>query len=215
MILISNIVRDYGSTIIKIKKLVFEDNKSYIILGASGCGKTTLINMIAGLLLPSEGVIEYNKFKIEKNSNTESLAENRRKNIGYISQEFNLFEELSVYDNINLVAALGTDTNNYKDIIGQVGLEGKEKRRVNTLSGGEKQRVAIARALMTSPSIMLCDEPTASLNTPLAKQIVSLLIDSHKKLRNILIVVTHDDRLSPLFDEVIHFDEVGEVLEND
>lgn len=190
---------------IYLDRVRFNKGESYCILGPSGCGKSTLLNLIAGNIKPTEGDIYIDNRELARLSQR-ALNDYRFNKVGYISQDFRLFEEFSVKDNLKIVGQGGKLTNSPKRVIDMVGLSHKYHSRVKNLSGGEKQRVSIARALLKSPDIMLCDEPTASLNYKLALDIIKLLIDTHKELGNTLIVVTHDDRLTEFFDSTIKFE---------
>lgn len=208
MLEIKTLEKHYDSeSQIKLKEKNFEYAKSYCILGPSGSGKSTLLNMIAGVIRPTYGEILHDGTNIAALSGKE-LDKYRSKNIGYISQDFKLFEQMTVRDNIEVVEIVHKPVYNAKEVLDWVGLSNKYKAKVKNLSGGEKQRVAIARALLNSPKVMLCDEPTGSLNQSKAREIMELIINLHKKAGNILVVVTHDDRMSDLFDEVIPFESL-------
>lgn len=210
--------KKYADNTILLKDVVFEDGKSYLILGASGIGKSTMLSMIGGLIKPSSGAIllsdEDKVIDIAKLSNKELLGL-RRGTVGYIVQDFQLFDDFSVEDNIKLKQTI--DKNNSKpveSVLKLVGLEGKQKSKVKNLSGGEKQRVAIARSLVGDYKVLLCDEPTGSLNKQIANDLMSLLVETHKLQNNILIVVSHDDRMTKYFDEVIYFEDILRGSEN-
>lgn len=210
--------KKYADNTILLKDVVFEDGKSYLILGASGIGKSTMLSMIGGLIKPSSGAIllsdEDKVIDIAKLSNKELLGL-RRGTVGYIVQDFQLFDDFSVEDNIKLKQTI--DKNNSKpveSVLKLVGLEGKQKSKVKNLSGGEKQRVAIARSLVGDYKVLLCDEPTGSLNKQIANELMSLLVETHKLQNNILIVVSHDDRMTKYFDEVIYFEDILRGSEN-
>ena len=209
MIKLEKVLKDYGNgTIIDlIDDIKFEDGKSYCILGPSGSGKSTLLNLIAGIIKPSQGRVVIDDVEITALS-VEEVEKFRRDNIGYISQEFNLFELMTVMDNLGIMSLVNHPTKSILEVLNLVGLGNKLNSKINSLSGGEKQRVAIARSLLNSPSIMLCDEPTGSLNYKMGREIMELLIDTHKLTNNTLLVVTHDDRMSNLFDNVISFESL-------
>lgn len=195
-----------GDTSIKYKDLTFESGKSYVLLGASGCGKSTLLNMIAGVITPSDGEIYYDgeeigslpqkkkdKFRIEK--------------IGYIFQDFKLIEEMTVEDNIDILKLEGVKTDRMDEVLRELGILSKKKKKVSRLSGGERQRVAIARAFVKAPDVILADEPTGNLNYEIGRSVVEKMIEIAKG--KTLIAVTHDDRLAPLFDHVIDMNDVA------
>ena len=176
-----------------------------MLLGASGCGKSTLLNMIAGVLSPTVGSIlidgrdmsaatqkEKDRFRIEK--------------IGYVFQDFKLIEEMTVEDNIGILRLEGIDVSGMDDILRSLGIYDKKNTRIRHLSGGQKQRVAIARALVKKPDIILADEPTGNLNFAIGEQVMREL--AAVSCGKTLIAVSHDDRLSKYFDEVIDMDEL-------
>lgn len=208
MIALKGVKKSYNSeTSIELKDFVFETKKSYCILGPSGSGKSTLLNMISGIVKPSGGSVLVDGEDVSTFTQKQ-IDEFRYNNIGYISQDLKLFDEFTVKDNLGLVELGGKISKDPIEVLKWVGLEHKIKAKAKTLSGGEKQRVAIARSLLKSPKVMLCDEPTASLNTTKGIEIIELLIKLHKANGNTLLVVTHDDRLSKYFDEVIKFEEM-------
>ncbi len=208
MVNLLDVCKKYNAdTKIKLKDYSFEINKSYCILGPSGSGKSTLLNIIAGIVKPTTGKVIIGGTEIT--SLTETKVDGfRYKNIGYITQDLKLFEDFTVKDNLEIVAMGGELTFSPKDVLEWVGLEHKLNSKVKALSGGEKQRVAIARSLLKSPSVMLCDEPTGSLNTAKGIEIMELIVKLHKMHKNTLIVVTHDDRMAKYFDEVIRFEDM-------
>lgn len=216
MIKLNNVTKQYTDTKISIKNIHFKKQKSYLILGPSGSGKSTMLNLIGGLTKPTSGNIQINldnqNIDIIKLKEKE-LKKLRLETIGYILQDFKLFEDFTVKDNIEILLNLANgklSNNQIKEILNQVGLEHKINSKVKYLSGGEKQRVAIARVLAKSYSILLCDEPTGSLNKTLANDLMELIIDVHKKAKNTLIVVSHDETMAKYFDEVVRFENLIE-----
>ncbi|MDU6340076.1 MAG: ABC transporter ATP-binding protein [Clostridium sp.] len=210
MIEIRDVYKEFSNERINFSNIKFEDNKSYVILGPSGCGKSTLLNIISGNIKADGGTItidiDNSLYNLEKLS-SEELQKYRRDNISYVSQEFNLFNDFTVKDNLKLIEKVKGKRISIEEALDVVSLKNKVNQKVKTLSGGEKQRVCIARALLQEGKILLCDEPTGSLNQALANDIIKSLIDVHKKNKNILIVVTHDDRLIENFDCVIKYDD--------
>ena len=176
----------------------FETGRSYALLGASGCGKTTLLNLIAGIMTPAAGTIEIDGRAVTGLSQRER-DRIRIRDIGFIFQDFKLLEAMTVQDNINVLRLEGVDTSGMDALLERLGILRLKKRRVNRLSGGEKQRVAIARALIKKPSIILADEPTGNLNYDTGVEVVKTLLENAGG--GTLIAVTHDDRLAPRFDE--------------
>lgn len=210
MIEIKNVYKEFLNERINFNDIKFENNKSYVILGPSGCGKSTLLNILSGNIKIDGGTINVEfdnySYNLEKLS-SEELQKYRRDNISYVSQEFNLFEDFTIKDNLKLIEKIKGTSISIEEALEVVKLKNKVNRRVKTLSGGEKQRVCIARALLQEGKILLCDEPTGSLNQALANEIIKSLVDVHKKNKNILIVVTHDERLIENFDYVIRYDD--------
>lgn len=208
MIRISGIEKDFNEdTKIHLKDMNFENGKTYAILGVSGSGKTTLLNMIAGIVTPTSGKIFVDD--IEVTSLTQKEKDDfRLKNVGYIFQDYKLIEDMTVEDNLKILKIEKIESNDLNKILEQVGIENKLKEKVRKLSGGEKQRVAIARALMKSPKIILADEPTGSLNYEKGVEIMQLLKKAHEKNNNVMIFVTHDDRMAKYADEIIKFEDL-------
>lgn len=206
MITVKGVVKRFqNETAIRYRDMVFEDGKSYMLLGASGCGKSTLLNMIAGILSPEEGSIligdenmteksqkEKDKFRIEK--------------IGYIFQDFKLIPEMTVMDNIGILRLEHVDISGTDKILFALGMADKKNKKVKHLSGGEKQRVAIARAIVKKPEIILADEPTGNLNFEIGEAVIRQLMEISRG--KTLIAVTHDERLAKYFDYTIDMNEV-------
>jgi lipoprotein-releasing system ATP-binding protein len=179
--------------------------ESAAITGPSGSGKSTLLYLLGALEPPSNGTVTLGGSNPFSLSPTE-LAAFRNSQIGFVFQDHCLLPQCSVLENVlvpTLVATNGTgdrdeDVSRARVLIGQVGLSGRIDHRPAALSGGEKQRVAIARALVRQPRLLLCDEPTGNLDEASAATIASLLLDLHRQQHNILIIVTHSQRLASL-----------------
>ncbi len=201
MIEIKQVTKQFqNETAIDYRDIVFETGKSYMLLGASGCGKSTLLNMIAGVLAPTSGAIVIDG----ENMTGKSQAQKdkfRIQSIGYIFQDFKLIPEMTVQDNINILKLEGVDVSGSNALLEKLGILDKKNAKVKHLSGGQKQRVAIARALVKQPDIILADEPTGNLNFAIGEQVIRQLVEVAKG--KTLIAVTHDDRLSKYFDEVV------------
>ena len=178
----------------------FETGTSYVLLGASGCGKSTYLNLLAGAISPTGGKVEIDGRDMTALTQKQKDAF-RVGHIGYIFQDFRLLEDMTVEDNIGILALEGVDLSETGNILKTLGIYDKRRRRVRQLSGGEKQRVAIARALVKKPDIILADEPTGNLNYAIGRSVMEeLILDAKGRT---LICVTHDDRLAELFDCVI------------
>ena len=194
-----------NETAIDYKDLVFEDGKSYMLLGASGCGKSTLLNMIAGILAPERGEILINGVDMTKLSQKEK-DKFRIQNIGYIFQDFKLITEMTVADNIGILRLEHVDVSNMDSVLEDLKMLEKKNKKVKHLSGGEKQRVAIARAIVKKPDIILADEPTGNLNFAIGEAVIQQLVEISKG--KTLIAVTHDERLGKYFDFTIDMNEM-------
>jgi len=171
------------------------------LMGKSGAGKSTLLSLIAGLVNPDNGRILVGGSDISHMSEEERAAF-RLKNVGIIFQDFKLITSLSVYDNIYLAvhprADITSDEKHSRitELIKSVGLQGKENQTVSQLSGGQKQRVAIARSLVNQPLVILADEPTGSLDSATAADILALFDTVHSKYKTAFIIATHDQEVA-------------------
>ena len=206
MIKTTNLSKHFqNETAIDYRDLVFEDGKSYMLLGASGCGKSTLLNMIAGILSPEAGTIEINGEEMSSKPQKEK-DKFRINKIGYIFQDFKLIPEMTVIDNINILKLEKVDTSAADEVLESLGILDKKNKKVKHLSGGERQRVAIARAIVKKPDIILADEPTGNLNFAIGEAVIKQLIEISRG--KTLIAVTHDERLGKYFDCTIDMNEV-------
>ena len=175
------------------------------IVGKSGSGKSTLLHLLGTLDTPTSGEIRNNDKKISDFSE-EELAVIRRREIGFIFQDFNLVPSLTVWENIVLPLGLDhrrVDEKYVADIIKTLGMEGKTENLPNTLSGGQQQRTAIARAIAAKPSIILADEPTGNLDSKTGDEVIALLKLSAKKYGQTLVVITHDEDIAQMADRTI------------
>ena len=169
-----------------------------VILGASGSGKSTLLNLLSGMDKCTSGTISY-KGALISSMNEKALTKYRRDEVGYIFQSFNLINELTVFENVMLVA---TDETVAKECLEKTGLKEMADKYPKNLSGGEQQRVAIARALSKKCDVMFCDEPTGSLDSVTGKQIMILLESLSRKDGKTVIVVTHNNEIARIADRV-------------
>ena len=206
MIEIKNLGKQFqNETEIDYRDITFETGKSYMLLGASGCGKSTLLNMIAGILSPTRGSILIDGTQMSSASQKEK-DKFRIQKIGYIFQDFKLINDMTVADNIGILRLEGVDISGMDEMLHSLDILEKKNAKIKHLSGGQKQRVAIARALVKKPDIILADEPTGNLNFAIGEQVIQKLVAVSKG--KTLIAVTHDDRLSKYFDEVIDMNEM-------
>ena len=192
--------------------LSFPSSGMHFILGKSGSGKTTLLNILSSCDYPTSGEVLFDN-KLVSSFKEKELCELRNSSIGFIFQDFSLIEDLNVYENIALSLELQNKkvTNNDVDVVlKKVGLDGLGKRKINELSGGQKQRVAIARAIIKNPYVILCDEPTGSLDSATSKEIFSLLKEI--SLNTLVIVVSHDQEASEKYgDRIIELQD-GKII---
>ena len=181
-----------------------EEGEFVAIIGTSGSGKSTLLNMIGGLDRPTSGSVTIRGKELLKMKD-EELTIFRRRNIGFVFQNYNLLPVLNVYENIVYPIEIDggkTDTGFVQEIIHILGLERKLKNMPNNLSGGQQQRVAIARAIAQAPPVILADEPTGNLDSNSTKEIMDILKGLHKEGRTV-ILITHDNEIAAQAKRVI------------
>ena len=189
--------------------LTVEKGEFVAIVGTSGSGKTTLLNMIGGLDNPTSGKVVINGKDISK-FNDEQLTIFRRRNIGFVFQNYNLVPVLNVYENIVLPAELDgnhVDKNFLKEVVRLLVLEDKLNNMPSELSGGQQQRVAIARALITKPMLVLADEPTGNLDSKTSCDVLGLLKVTSEKLHQTLAMITHNSEIAQLADRIIRIED--------
>ena len=189
--------------------LEIERGKFTAIIGTSGSGKSTLLNMLGGLDTPTEGSIRIGGTELAKLTSEEATVF-RRKQIGFIFQNYNLVPVLSVWENIILPISLDgrkPDKKFIMQIVKLLGLEKKLDNLPNNLSGGQQQRVAIARALGSKPSIILADEPTGNLDTRTSDDVIGLLRMTSQKFHQTIVMITHNPDIASMADRVIHIED--------
>lgn len=183
------------------------------IIGASGSGKSTLLNMIGGLDIPTSGTVCIGNKEIEK-MKPDELTEFRRKNIGFIFQNYNLIPVLNVLENITLPIELDgkmPDKQFVEEVLHLLGLDEKKYKMPSQLSGGQQQRVAIARALAGKPSIILADEPTGNLDSETSDEVLKLLQMSSEKFHQTIVMITHNPLIAEQADRMIRIRD-GKVM---
>jgi len=173
-----------------------------VIVGPSGAGKSTVLNILGGMDFPSSGQIIVDENEISKYS-TKQLTTYRRYDIGFVFQFYNLIQNLTALENIELATQICKEPHDPLKILDQVGLLDRKNNFPAQLSGGEQQRVAIARALAKNPKLLLCDEPTGALDYSTGKAILKLLQDTCRELKMTVVVITHNSAISPMADKVI------------
>ena len=173
-----------------------------VIVGPSGAGKTTVLNMLGGMDACSGGTITVDGAVIS-DYNARQLTGYRRHDIGFVFQFYNLVQNLTALENVELAAQICRDPLDAATVLGEVGLTDRMNNFPAQLSGGEQQRVAIARALAKNPKLLLCDEPTGALDYQTGKAILKLLQDTCREKGVTVIVITHNSALTPMADRVI------------
>ena len=186
-----------------------EKGEFVAIVGTSGSGKSTLLNMIGGLDRPTSGIVKIQgKNLLELND--EQLTIFRRRNIGFIFQNYNLLPMLNVYENIVLPIELdgkSVDQEFLKEIISILGLEERINSMPNMLSGGQQQRVAIARALITKPAIILADEPTGNLDSKTSQDVLELIQSTSRRFEQSVVMITHNEHIADLAERIVRIED--------
>lgn len=203
-----NVIKSYTMgdvTIYANNGVNFKVNKGEftVIVGASGAGKTTILNMLGGMDTPTSGTILVDGHNIATYDDKQ-LTDYRRDDIGFVFQFYNLVQNLTALENVELASQISKDPLNSLDILERVGLGGRKDNFPAQLSGGEQQRVAIARAIAKNPKLLLCDEPTGALDYQTGKSILGLLRSMCDNYGMTVIVITHNSALAPMADQVIH-----------
>lgn len=205
---LKNVVKSYTMgdvTIYANNGVNFKVNKGEftVIVGASGAGKTTILNMLGGMDTPTSGTIVVDGHNIATYDDKQ-LTDYRRDDIGFVFQFYNLVQNLTSLENVELASQISKDPLNSVDILERVGLGDRKDNFPAQLSGGEQQRVAIARAIAKNPKLLLCDEPTGALDYQTGKSILGLLRSMCDNYGMTVIVITHNSALAPMADQVIH-----------
>ena len=204
-----NVDKEFKTGEITIKALDntnFEIDKGelVVIVGPSGAGKTTTLNILGGMDSVTRGTVKIAGKNIS-NYSKKQLTEYRRNDIGFVFQFYNLVQNLTAIENVELATEISKKPLKPKKVLTDVGLENRMKNFPSQLSGGEQQRVSIARAVAKNPKILLCDEPTGALDYKTGKQILKLLQDTCRKNKMTVIIVTHNAAIAPMADKVIRF----------
>ncbi|WP_455616272.1 ABC transporter ATP-binding protein [Eisenbergiella sp.] len=189
--------------------LSVESGEFVAVVGTSGSGKSTLLNMMGGLDTPTSGSVRVKGYDLSK-LNDEQLTIFRRRNIGFVFQNYNLVPILNVYENIVLPVELDGETveQGFMDeVIHMLGLDDKLRSMPNQLSGGQQQRVAIARALVSKPAIILADEPTGNLDSRTSVDVLGLLKVSSRKFCQTMVMITHNNEIAQLADRIIRIED--------
>lgn len=209
-----NLKKIYGKGETEVKALddvsiSVEKGEFTAIVGTSGSGKSTLLHMIGGLDHPTAGTVQVDGQKINA-MKADELTIFRRRNIGFVFQQYNLVPMLTVWENIILPVKLDGKTPEKEylnEIIGMLGIEKKLDRFPNELSGGQQQRVAIARALASKPAILLADEPTGNLDSRTSQDVLGLLKVTSEQFHQTIVMITHNEEIAQMADRIIRIED--------
>ena len=204
-----NVCKEYKMGEVTIKALnntnfSIEKGELVVIVGPSGAGKTTTLNILGGMDNATSGKVIVDGKMVTKLKNKE-LIRYRREDIGFVFQFYNLVQNLTAKENVELATEICKNSLNPEKVMEQVGLKDRMNNFPSQLSGGEQQRVAIARSIAKNPKLLLCDEPTGALDYKTGKQILKLLQDTARKENMTVLIITHNTALAPMADKVIHF----------
>ena len=204
-----NVCKEYKMGEIVIKALdnanfQIEKGELVVIVGPSGAGKTTALNILGGMDYVTSGDVIVDNKNIAKLKG-KALIRYRREDIGFVFQFYNLVQNLTALENVELATQICKDSLNPEEVLEKVGLKDRIKNFPSQLSGGEQQRVAIARAIAKNPKLLLCDEPTGALDYKTGKQILNLLQDAARKENMTVLIITHNAAIAPMADKIIRF----------
>ena len=204
-----NVCKDYkmGEVIIHAlsnANLSIEKGELVVIVGPSGAGKTTALNILGGMDNATSGRVIVDNKEISRLKNRD-LIKYRREDIGFVFQFYNLVQNLTAIENVELATQICKKSLNPEQVMEKVGLSERKNNFTSQLSGGEQQRVSIARAIAKNPKLLLCDEPTGALDYKTGKQILKLLQDMSRKENMTVIIITHNGAIAPMADKVIKF----------
>lgn len=212
---VQHVVKTYGShqnQVTALSDVIFaaEQGEFIAIVGTSGSGKSTLLNLLGGLDVPTEGKISIRGHDIGSLTRKEQTIF-RRRNIGFVFQNYSLMPVLNVYDNVALPVTFDkgshVDREHIRELLNELGLWEKRKRYPSELSGGQQQRAAIARALANKPALLLADEPTGNLDSKTAVEVIGLLKASSQKYHQTVLMVTHNEALAQSCDRIIRIED--------
>ena len=204
-----DVIKEYKMGEVSIKALdktnfEIEKGELAVVVGPSGAGKTTALNILGGMDTATKGKVIVDNKEISS-LKEKQLIQYRREDIGFVFQFYNLVQNLTALENVELATQICKKPLDPKTILKKVGLEDRMKNFPSQLSGGEQQRVAIARAIAKNPKLLLCDEPTGALDYKTGKQILQLLQDTCRKEKMTVVIITHNQALTPMADRIIHF----------
>ena len=208
-------IGDIETIALKNINIEINDGEFIVILGPSGSGKSTFLNVISGLDIPTSGDIFFNEENISK-YNEVQLTKFRRDYLGFIFQQYNLLQNLTVRENIEIGSSIGKNPLNINEVLNAVGMAKEKDKYPYQLSGGQQQRVSIARSIAKNPSIMFCDEPTGALDEKTGKQVLDIIQNMNEKFKTTTIVITHNPNIAYMADRVVKMNsgEILEIIEN-
>lgn len=181
-----------------------DEGELVTIVGPSGSGKSTCLNILGGMDNADNGTVISHEMEISE-FNEKQLVSYRKNNIGFVFQFYNLIQNLTVMENLELAASRTIEKVDLNELLEQVGLLNKKDNFPSQLSGGEQQRVSIARALAKSPTLLLCDEPTGALDYESSKQVLKIIEKTNKIYGVTTIIITHNEAITPFSDKIIKF----------
>jgi len=186
-----------------------------IVLGPSGSGKSTMLNMIGGIDSPTDGDIIFNNKNIGKASDKE-MTQYRSDAIGFVFQFYNLLQNLTAKENIELATTLSKDSLDVDELLEKIGMSDHAGHFPAQMSGGQQQRISIARAIVKNPALLLCDEPTGALDSSTGLQVIRLLKDFNKTYKKTIVVITHNAAMGEIADRVFYIKDglLEKVVEN-
>ena len=204
-----NVCKDYVMGEVTIHALMntnlsIEKGELVVIVGPSGAGKTTALNILGGMDTVTRGKVVVDGKEISRLKNRD-MIKYKREDIGFVFQFYNLVQNLTALENVELATQICKNSLNPIDVLNKVGLSERKNNFPSQLSGGEQQRVAIARAIAKNPKLLLCDEPTGALDYKTGKQILKLLQDTARKENMTVIIITHNAAIAPMADKIIKF----------
>jgi putative ABC transport system ATP-binding protein len=210
------ITKDYllGEVVVHaLRRLTLDlyEGEFVVLLGASGSGKSTLLNILGGLDVPSSGEVHYRDHNLTAAGERE-LTRYRREHVGFVFQFYNLLPSLTALENVELVTEIAAHPLSARAALERVGLGDRLQHFPAQLSGGEQQRVAIARALAKRPDVLLCDEPTGSLDYPTGRRVLEVLEQANRELGTLTVVITHNAAIAGMADRVVRVSS-GEIVE--
>ena len=216
-----DVVKEYGEgdgKQIAVNHIDFdiEEGEFVVILGQSGAGKSTVLNMLGGMDKPTSGEVIVDDAEVSS-MNDKQLSDYRAEKVGFIFQFYNLLPSLTAYENVALTKNIVKDALDPSEMLARVGLENHAKKFPAQMSGGEQQRVSIARALSKNPKIILGDEPTGALDSETGVMVLKLLVEMSEKYGNTVILVTHNADIAKCANKVIRMKngKIREIIKND